>query len=66
MIVSILFGLMHYMGGIKYIFLATIAGIGYGWIYNKTQYIESAIASHFCLNLVHFIFFTYPLLARAI
>ena len=28
---------MHYMGGIKYIFLATIAGIGYGWIYNKTH-----------------------------
>lgn len=66
LIAAVLFGLMHYMGGIKYIFLATITGIGYGWIYNKTQYIESAIASHFGLNLIHFIFFTYPLLASAI
>lgn len=66
LIAAILFGLMHYMGGIKYIFLATITGIGYGWIYNRTQNIESAILSHFGLNLIHFIFFTYPLLASAI
>lgn len=66
LITAVLFGLMHYMGGIKYIILATITGVGYGWIYNKTQYIESAIVSHFGLNLIHFIFFTYPLLASAI
>lgn len=65
-ITAVLFGLMHYMGGIKYIFLALISGLGYGWIYNRTQYIESAIVSHFGLNLIHFIFFTYPLLASAI
>lgn len=62
-IASILFGLSHFMGGIRYIILATIAGIGYGWIYWRTQRIEASIITHFSLNLVHFLFFTYPALA---
>lgn len=61
---SILFGLSHFMGGTQYVILATIAGIGYGWIYWRTQRIESAILTHFSLNLVHFLFFTYPALAK--
>ena len=56
---SILFGLIHYPGGIKYMLLATVAGIGYGWIFDRTKRIESSIVAHFSLNLVHFIFFTY-------
>lgn len=62
---ALLFGLSHFMGGTQYIILATIAGIGYGWIYWKTQKIEAAILTHFSLNLVHFLFFTYPALATA-
>jgi uncharacterized protein len=62
-IVALLFGLLHYPGGSKYMLLATVAGIGYGWVYAKTQRIEAAIITHFSLNLTHFIFFTYPMLA---
>jgi membrane protease YdiL (CAAX protease family) len=63
---SLLFGLAHYAGGRKYVLLAIVAGLGYGWIYRKTQRIEAAILTHFSLNLSHFIFFTYPALASAI
>jgi len=61
---SILFGLSHFMGGTRYVILATIAGIGYGWIYWRTQRIEASILTHFSLNMVHFLFFTYPALAN--
>ena len=63
LLASILFGFAHYAGGINLIFLATIAGLGYGWIYHSTRAIESAILTHFFLNAIHFIFFTYPALA---
>jgi uncharacterized protein len=61
---SILFGLSHFTGGPRYVILATIAGVGYGWIYWRTQRVESSIITHFSLNLVHFLFFTYPALAN--
>jgi len=64
LLASLIFGLAHYAGGINLIFLATIAGLGYGWIYHNTKTIESAILTHFSLNAIHFIFFTYPAIAR--
>jgi len=60
---SLLFGLAHYPGGIQYMLLASVAGLGYGWAYQKTKAIEASILTHFSLNLVHFLFFTYPALA---
>lgn len=60
---AILFGLAHYTGGLLYMGLATVAGIGYGTIYYRTQRIEAAIITHFLLNLTHFLCFTYPALA---
>jgi uncharacterized protein len=60
---SILFGLIHYAGGWRYILLASAAGAGYGWVYASTRRIEASILTHFGLNLVHFVFFTYPALA---
>lgn len=57
---SILFGLVHYKGGIAYIGLATITGIFYGYAYQKTKRVEAAILVHFCLNASHFLLFTYP------
>ncbi len=62
LIAAILFGSAHYAGGIKYVVLATVAGLGYGWIYLSTKRIEGSILVHFGLNLTHFIFFTYPAL----
>ena len=61
-VASILFGLMH-MGGWIYVLLATFAGMFYGWIYQKTRSVEASIITHFLLNAMHFIGFTYPALA---
>lgn len=57
---SIIFGLVHYKGGLAYIGLATIAGIFYGYAYQKTRRVEAAVFVHFCLNASHFLLFTYP------
>ena len=65
LIASVLFGLAHHAGGPKYMLLATVAGMGYGWVYYKTKRIEASMLTHFVLNLIHFLFFTYPALAIA-
>ncbi len=61
-VASILFGIAHFAGGLRYVFLATVAGFGYGWIYQRTRAIESSILVHFMVNALHFVFFTYPAL----
>lgn len=61
-VTSLLFGVAHYAGGSRYVFLATVAGFGYGWIYQRTRAIESSILVHFMVNALHFVFFTYPAL----
>lgn len=61
-----LFGLAHFGGGPTYIALATVAGIGYGLAYARTQRIEASILVHFSLNTFHFLGFTYPALTRNI
>ncbi|MGR9114804.1 MAG: CPBP family intramembrane glutamic endopeptidase [Gammaproteobacteria bacterium] len=66
LISSSLFGLAHMAGGIDYVILATVAGIGYGWAYYRTQCIEAAILTHFTLNSLHFLLFTYPVLASVL
>ena len=60
--VSCLFGFAHFAGGFKYIVLAAMAGIVYGYAYQKTQRIEASILCHFGVNIFHFIFLTYPAL----
>ncbi len=62
--VSILFGSAHFAGGFKYVILSTIAGIVYGYAYQKTKRIEASILCHFGVNTFHFIFLTYPALAN--
>jgi len=66
LIASVLFGFAHFVGGVSYIFLATVAGFGYGLAYHNTKSIEASIVTHFLLNIVHFTFFTYPALAKII
>ena len=63
LISSILFGLVHFAGGVKYMFVATLAGLGYGLVYQISRKVEYAIFAHALLNLCHLLFFTYPLLA---
>jgi membrane protease YdiL (CAAX protease family) len=55
-----LFGLAHIAGGWAYVALATAAGVGYAIAYQRTQRIEAAMLTHFSLNAVHFLLFTYP------
>ena len=57
---GVLFGTAHFAGGAIYVFLATVAGVGYGFAYYLSGRIEGAILTHFILNSAHFLFFTYP------
>ncbi len=57
---AIIFGLTHFSGGFSLVLLAIISGFGYGFVYMRTGYIDSAILLHFLINLSHFLFFSYP------
>ncbi len=59
-VISVLFGVAHFAGGIQYIVLATLAGIAYGVSYHITQKIEAAILCHFGVNAFRFIFLSFP------
>jgi len=61
-IAGTLFGVAHVAGGPAYVVLATVAGIGYGWIYASSGSMAAAIAAHAGLNTLHFLLFTYPAL----
>jgi membrane protease YdiL (CAAX protease family) len=63
LVASLLFGLAHLAGGWKYALAAMLAGIGYGYAYQRTQRLEASMAVHFALNATHFLLFTYPALA---
>lgn len=63
-VAALLFGLAHAAGGWSYVALATVAGAGYGWVYERTQRVEAAVLVHWTLNALHFFLFTYPALAR--
>lgn len=58
-----LFGLVHAGGGPQMVLLAGLAGLGHAIAYERTGRIEAAIAVHFGLNAVHFLAFSYPVLA---
>lgn len=59
---AVLFGLAHAGGGMIYVILATVAGVGYGAVFLRTGRIEASILLHFMLNTVHILFFSYPAL----
>lgn len=61
---ALLFGVAHAAGGDTYVMLATLAGFGYAIAYAVTQRFEAAVLTHFAVNAVHFVGFTYPYLAR--
>ncbi|MBI2512676.1 MAG: CPBP family intramembrane metalloprotease [Opitutae bacterium] len=63
-VAAALFGLAHAAGGWRYVALATLAGAGYGWVYERTQRVEASVLTHWALNALHFFLFTYPALAR--
>ena len=64
LLTSILFGLAHFKGGTTLIVFATLAGIFYGLAYLRTKRLEASILTHFAVNAIHFLAFTYPALRR--
>ena len=58
---AMLFGLAHFAGGPGYVLAATLAGLLYGVVYLYTGRLSMAIAVHFLLNILHLLFFTYPM-----
>lgn len=63
---ALLFGVAHFGGGFHLVFLATLGGVGYGYVYFAVKRVEAPIIVHFVLNAVHFIGFTYPQLSKTI
>lgn len=61
---TIMFAIAHFGGGLVYVCLAGIAGLGYSIAYALTRRIEAPVLTHFAVNLVHFVGFTYPAIAR--
>jgi membrane protease YdiL (CAAX protease family) len=61
---TVLFGLAHAGGGPALVLLAGLAGLGYAAAYLRAGRIEGAILTHFALNAVHFVAFTYPNVLR--
>lgn len=57
---SALFGIAHAGGGAGMVLLASVAGLGYGWVYLRTRSLGAAVLAHFSLNAVHFLLLTYP------
>lgn len=62
-VAAVLFGAAHLGGGVLYAMVATLAGVGYGMACLHTGRVGVAIAVHFAVNGMHFLFFTYPRLA---
>jgi membrane protease YdiL (CAAX protease family) len=61
---TLLFALAHWGGGLQLVLLAGIAGLGYSICYAVTRRVEAAILPHFAVNSLHFVFFSYPYVAR--
>ncbi len=57
---SLLFGMFHAKWGLPNVALAAVAGVVFGYGYQKTARLECAILLHFFVNVIHFYFFTYP------
>ena len=61
---ALLFGLAHAGGGVVGMAMATLVGLGCALAFAATRRIEAAVLTHFAVNAVHFLGFTYPYLAR--
>ena len=47
----------------EYALLAGLSGAGYAVVFQRTARLEMAALTHFTVNAVHFLLFTYPALA---
>ena len=60
LIAAVIFGLVHFSGGLLLVVFASLAGIIYGlaWMWSGKLWVATLF--HFALNLTHLLFFTYP------
>lgn len=63
-IASLLFGGLHYSGGMLMVIFATLAGIIYGLVWMLSGRLWIAVLFHVGLNLCHLLFFTYPVYVK--
>ena len=61
-IAAALFGAVHVIGGLAYVLVTGLAGVGYGLAYRRGG-LEAAMLAHFTLSMLHFTLLTYPMLA---
>jgi membrane protease YdiL (CAAX protease family) len=61
---ALVFGAAHAAGGTPYVLLATLSGFANALAYARARKVEASVVTHFALNAIHFVFFTYPALAR--
>lgn len=64
LIASVLFGLAHFSGGLMLVFFATLTGVIYGlaWLWSGRLWVATLV--HFSFNMLHLLFFTYPVWQR--
>lgn len=60
---AVVFGLAHLPFGTEFAAVATVAGLGYGWVAWKSGSLWPAIGLHWLVNLLHFSLLSYPMLA---
>ncbi|MEM6051934.1 CPBP family intramembrane glutamic endopeptidase [Erwinia sp. P7711] len=60
LIAAVIFGLAHLAGGPLLVFFATLTGLIYGlaWLWSGRVWVSTLV--HFAFNLLHLLFFTYP------
>ena len=56
---AIVFGLAH-LPDFRYAILATLAGLGYGWVYVRTGKITASALTHTGINWIWRLFLSYP------
>ncbi|WP_034917808.1 MULTISPECIES: CPBP family intramembrane glutamic endopeptidase [Erwinia] len=64
LLAALLFGLAHLSGGVLLVIFASMAGVIYGlaWLWSGRLWV--ATLAHFAFNMLHLLFFTYPVLQR--
>ncbi|MFW6021623.1 MAG: CPBP family intramembrane glutamic endopeptidase [Guyparkeria sp.] len=60
---ALFFGLAHLPFGAEFAAVATVAGLGYGYVAWQSGSLWPAIGLHWAVNLLHFSLFSYPMLA---
>ena len=65
LLITTVFVALHPIPNIGYLAAAALAGLGYSTAYFQFRRIEPAILTHFLVNALHFVLFTYPYPAPA-